>query len=630
MLLLVHPTLRPAMPLAAPAVAPPVMLLKDPQWSNGGPLGTEAPGVADLTGRIVPSKGASLQQKVEMLCAQLQLAKGQSVAETIDKAVQAIGMPAADVEALNLMQKADACLEQIGVSVAADANDEPTARMPAAEYPAAQYPAVEYPAAQSPIAPRPRGPPPIGYGQSYESHMFGDDGYGYYGGMPIRRDGSVRGYGFFGPHGGNWGGWGGWGGYGRYSPWEVAYSSGGNYRGGGGYNYDVVPGYDMGTWGGHGSWGPNAGYGGLRRGSAAERALGRSAGELPTEAPERPDSARGYGGQAGGRPSAAPSLLQVQVPRDKGPGDSFTVDVKEARGFPWGGRFEVTVPEGVRAGMTISVELPTRAAAPQAPEPQWMAPAPQAQAPAPQAPTPQAPAPISEEDGAPPGADSKKRVENRVRDLIAAATGQRAPTEMSAPELAAAAQATEAAAMEAAAKLREEELATEMAAMEAAAKLREEEYRKLDQAAVAARQAAQASAQQAQADAAKAREAQSAAVYTAARAGIAPSPNYDDPYAPIGRARGSYVEESRAAKARPRVVATGKAPVQRGLTDAGRADDRYANSAMPPPSGQTRGSAKPAKAAKAIGLGPRVSTTDASSSSDSSSKRAHDKWWQGL
>ena len=56
-------------------------------------------------------------------------------------------------------------------------------------------------------------PPPLGLGDSYEGAMFGDYGYGGFGG--------------YSPYGYSYGRGGlGWGGYGRDSAWEVAYGGG--------------------------------------------------------------------------------------------------------------------------------------------------------------------------------------------------------------------------------------------------------------------------------------------------------------------------------------------------------------------------------------------------------------------
>lgn len=199
-------------PLPATALRPqPAQRLASPvmQWRDQ--VGWQRP-VSRFAGNVVPSSSVNLQQKIETLSTQLDLENGQSLAETLSRAAQKIGVQQAGFDSMNLMQKADVCLEAMGMQLS-----EPAAPMQ-------QW----------------QGPPPIGFGESYESYMFGDYGYGGFGGFRWRP----------GP-GGWWGGLrSGWGGYGWDSPWNVAY-------------------------GGAGPWEP--GYGGLRRGSAAERALVRQA-----------------------------------------------------------------------------------------------------------------------------------------------------------------------------------------------------------------------------------------------------------------------------------------------------------------------------------------------------------------
>jgi hypothetical protein len=278
--------------LSSPAlrVAPPVMQLRGgvpfaPQ-QQAAPVSTAPGGTAGFTGGVVPTPAAqaTLQQKVETLRSQLNLASGQTLAETIAKGVQTIGLEA-DVKSLNMLQTVDACLQTIGAA-------------PATE-PAVAAPQEGQEQGQGLVRVR-RGPPPLGYGDSYEGAMFGDYGYGGFGGY------SPYGYSYGYGRGGT-----GWGGYGRDSAWDVAYGGGdslGRYGGryglsglhggyGMGYGYGSVgygygssrgygsmngrgmamySGYSTGGYGGYGSWGPNAGRGGLRLGSAAERAIARS------------------------------------------------------------------------------------------------------------------------------------------------------------------------------------------------------------------------------------------------------------------------------------------------------------------------------------------------------------------
>jgi len=97
------------------------------------------------------------------------------------------------------------------------------------------------------------------------------------------------------------------------SPGEVGTSGGYGYGGGHSYGGDVR-GYKQAEWGGYGSWGPNGGYGGLRLGSAAERALARHRegnGEADMAAP---------GQQVQGqRPSSSPAGQAGQPLQPKGP-----------------------------------------------------------------------------------------------------------------------------------------------------------------------------------------------------------------------------------------------------------------------------------------------------------------------
>ena len=189
----------------------------------------------------------TLHQKVELLSGELNLTSGGSLAERVNLAVREVGVDSD--AALTLIQKVDACLETMGHPLATVGDASMVAHAGVWQ------------------------PPPIGFGASYESYMFGDFGYGSMGGMPYRS--SYGGYsrydrfgsGYDGIAIGGWG-YGGWGGYGYLSPWDVSY---GGQSGFGGYG-----GYMIGP-GGSGSWGANGGYGGLRRGSAAERAIGRAA-----------------------------------------------------------------------------------------------------------------------------------------------------------------------------------------------------------------------------------------------------------------------------------------------------------------------------------------------------------------
>ena len=156
--------------LSSPAlrVAPPVMQLRGgvpfaPQQAVA-PVSAAPGGTAGFVGGVVPTPpgAGTLQQKVETLRTQLNLASGQTLAETIASGVQTIGLEA-DVKSLNMLQTVDACLQTIGAA-------------PATE-PAVAAPQEGQEQGQGLVRVR-RGPPPLGYGDSYEGAMFGDYGYG--------------------------------------------------------------------------------------------------------------------------------------------------------------------------------------------------------------------------------------------------------------------------------------------------------------------------------------------------------------------------------------------------------------------------------------------------------------------
>ena len=138
----------------------------------------------------------SLQQKVDMLRNELSIKKGDTLAQTIDTAVQELGLK--DVGgARSLMQKVDACLETLGT---------PTAGASAAQVPG-------FDAYYSP--PRGGTSPPVGYGGSLEGSRDGS-GFG--------------GSGFGGYYGGGFGAYGGYdGGYGGYDDYGSG-TFGGNFR----------------------------------------------------------------------------------------------------------------------------------------------------------------------------------------------------------------------------------------------------------------------------------------------------------------------------------------------------------------------------------------------------------------
>ena len=104
--------------LSSPAlrVAPPVMQLRGgvpfaPQQAVA-PVSAAPGGTAGFVGGVVPTPlgAGTLQQKVETLRTQLNLASGQTLAETIASGVQTIGLEA-EVKSLNMLQTVDACLQ---------------------------------------------------------------------------------------------------------------------------------------------------------------------------------------------------------------------------------------------------------------------------------------------------------------------------------------------------------------------------------------------------------------------------------------------------------------------------------------------------------------------------------------
>ena len=221
----------PAMRLALPAVAP-TMRMASPvmnyvQRPPEGPQTAQVGGPGN-SGNGAPPQGMTLQQKVETLCNELSIQQGRSLAETVETAVRELGLEK-DVAALNLGQKVDACM-----SITMGTQSEDSSMMDERNQPI-------------------RGPQPLGYGGSYETYMFGDVGFGgVVGGRPI-----------------------GWGGYpyrGRYLGYSYDPYS---YWSGGYSGYGYYP-YSYGYGGGFGSYG-YGGTGGLRPGSAAERALARAA-----------------------------------------------------------------------------------------------------------------------------------------------------------------------------------------------------------------------------------------------------------------------------------------------------------------------------------------------------------------
>ena len=96
------------LPCAAMRAAPPVMQLRGgvpyaPQQQQAAPASTA--GTAGFSGSGVPTSVAqgSLQQNVETLRSQLNLASGQTLRQTVAEAVRTIGLEA-EVKSLNLLQ----------------------------------------------------------------------------------------------------------------------------------------------------------------------------------------------------------------------------------------------------------------------------------------------------------------------------------------------------------------------------------------------------------------------------------------------------------------------------------------------------------------------------------------------
>merc|ERR1740117_369974 len=145
--------------LSSPAlrVAPPVMQLRGgvpfaPQQAVA-PVSAAPGGTAGFVGGVVPTPpgAGTLQQKVETLRTQLNLASGQTLAETIASGVQTIGLEA-EVKSLNMLQTVDACLQTIGAAPATDAPPQE-----------GQEQGQGHEQGQGLVRVR-RGPPPLGYG----------------------------------------------------------------------------------------------------------------------------------------------------------------------------------------------------------------------------------------------------------------------------------------------------------------------------------------------------------------------------------------------------------------------------------------------------------------------------------
>ena len=286
-----------------------------------------------MAGNVVPSEaGVSLHEKVARLQKELKLPEG-PLPSVVDGAVKELGLEQ-QVGSQNLMAKVDACLGTVGVSLQSSSSS-------------------------SPMGSSERGHPVpwrkersgIGFGQSYESFRFGDNGYGSWGGMRYTPGYGYGGYGGYGsrydaysPYG-PYGSYdhpfvGGWTGYGRDLPWDISY--------GGDFGY--VPGYGMSPYGGRGSWGPYGGVGGLRRGSAAERALARKAAK---------DAGYEYDAPPAREDQVAAGTIQVRVPAGLAAGDRFTVQSAT------GDQLEVVVPKGASAGTLLTVPLPVQLRRPQ-------------------------------------------------------------------------------------------------------------------------------------------------------------------------------------------------------------------------------------------------------------------------
>merc|ERR1719171_3185801 len=217
--------------------------LYDPGYYGGyGPIrsGRRAGRMAGRTAEGMEMEGNirgswSMQQKLDMLCDDLNMEKGGNIVETIDKGVEMIGLQKKTKD-MNLAEKVDACFQTLGTQEL-ESNEMTDLARRGDRYGRDRY-GLGY------------------YGDRYGRDRY-DYGLGYYGGS-----GFYPGYYDYGAYGY---------GYGGYSPW--AYRRGYGYgRGAYGYGYgrygygswDYAP-YGRGAYGRYGwgyGWGP---YGGTRR-----------------------------------------------------------------------------------------------------------------------------------------------------------------------------------------------------------------------------------------------------------------------------------------------------------------------------------------------------------------------------
>ena len=97
-------------------LAPPTAPAKSPAAALRLPQPVMLYGPVEYRGSVVPNAIAmSLQDKVELLRTQLNIRKGLSLSDSIDKALKELGLQG--FETLNIVDKADACLEALGVTV---------------------------------------------------------------------------------------------------------------------------------------------------------------------------------------------------------------------------------------------------------------------------------------------------------------------------------------------------------------------------------------------------------------------------------------------------------------------------------------------------------------------------------
>merc|ERR1719331_3440217 len=74
---------------------------------------------ASYRGNVVPT---SVSERVKMIRDQLNIRKGLSLSDSVDKALRELGLP--EYTSLNLVQKVDICLESLGLMKTPLSNDQ--------------------------------------------------------------------------------------------------------------------------------------------------------------------------------------------------------------------------------------------------------------------------------------------------------------------------------------------------------------------------------------------------------------------------------------------------------------------------------------------------------------------------